>query len=126
MIDAHPNISLTPTYAMNDPAIEKITKVAQIIYGAEGIELSERAQENLARFTRWGFGELPVCIAKTQYSLSDDPKRMGAPAGWTLHVTRHWSLRGRRISSGYRGYHGAHARSTKSLARTHHRRGRGR
>jgi len=87
VIDAHPNISLTPTYAMNDPAIEKITKVAQIIYGAEGIQLSERAKENLARFTRWGFGELPVCIAKTQYSLSDDPKRMGAPAGWTLHVT---------------------------------------
>jgi formate--tetrahydrofolate ligase len=87
VIDAHPNISLTPTYAMNDPAIEKITKVAQIIYGAEGIQLSERAKENLARFTRWGFDELPVCIAKTQYSLSDDPKRMGAPAGWTLHVT---------------------------------------
>jgi formate--tetrahydrofolate ligase len=87
VIDAHPNISVTPTYAMNDPAIEKITKVAQIIYGAEGIQLSERAKENLARFTRWGFGELPVCIAKTQYSLSDDPKRMGAPAGWTLHVT---------------------------------------
>jgi formate--tetrahydrofolate ligase len=87
VIDAHPNISLTPTYAMNDPAIEKITKVAQIIYGAEGIQLSERAKENLARFTLWGFGELPVCIAKTQYSLSDDPKRMGAPTGWTLHVT---------------------------------------
>ena len=61
--------------------------MAQIIYGAEGIQLSERAKENLARFTRWGFGKLPVCIAKTQYSLSDDPKRMGAPAGWTLHVT---------------------------------------
>jgi formate--tetrahydrofolate ligase len=50
-------------------------------------ELSERAQENLARFTRWGFGELPICIAKTQYSLTDDPKRVGAPTGWTLHVT---------------------------------------
>ncbi len=87
VIDAHPNITLTPTYAMKDPAIEKITKVAQTIYGAEGIQLSERAKENLARFTRWGYGELPVCIAKTQYSLSDDPKRMGAPAGWTLHVT---------------------------------------
>jgi formate--tetrahydrofolate ligase len=87
VMDAHPNISQTATYAMNDPALEKITKVAQIVYGAEGVQLSERAKESLARFTRWGFGELPVCIAKTQYSLSDDPKRMGAPAGWTLHVT---------------------------------------
>jgi formate--tetrahydrofolate ligase len=50
-------------------------------------ELSERAQENLARFTRWGFGELPICIAKTQYSFTDDPKRVGATTGWTLHVT---------------------------------------
>jgi formate--tetrahydrofolate ligase len=87
VIDAHPNLSLTPTYAISDPAIEKIAKVAQVIYGAEGIQLSEHAKENLARFARWGFGELPVCIAKTQYSLSDDPKRMGAPTGWTLHVT---------------------------------------
>jgi formate--tetrahydrofolate ligase len=86
-IEAHPNVALTTTYEAHDPAVEKITKVAKKIYGADGIELSERAQENLARFTRWGYGELPVCIAKTQYSLSDDPKRLGAPRGWTLHVT---------------------------------------
>jgi formate--tetrahydrofolate ligase len=86
-IEAHPNVTLTRTYEAHDPAVEKITKVAQKIYGADGIELSERAKENLARFTRWGYGELPVCIAKTQYSLSDDPKRLGAPRGWKLHVT---------------------------------------
>jgi hypothetical protein len=50
------------------------------IYGADDIELSERARENLARFKRRSFAELPVCIAKTQYSLSDDPKRLGAPS----------------------------------------------
>jgi formate--tetrahydrofolate ligase len=87
VIEAHPQPELTTAYDLGDSAIEKITKVAQKIYGADGIELSERAQDNLARFTRWGFGDLPVCIAKTQYSLSDDPKRMGAPTGWTLHVT---------------------------------------
>jgi formate--tetrahydrofolate ligase len=87
VIEAHPEPELATAYEMSDPVIEKITKVARTIYGADGIELSERAQENLARFTRWGFGELPVCIAKTQYSLSDDPKRMGAPTRWTLHVT---------------------------------------
>ena len=87
VIDANPDVELTTTYEFSDPVIEKITRVAQKIYGADAIELSERARKNLARFTRWGFGELPICIAKTQYSLSDDPKRLGAPAGWTLHVS---------------------------------------
>ena len=87
VIEANPDVQLTSTYAMSDPVVEKITKVARKIYGADGIELSERAQENLARFIGSGFGDLPVCIAKTQYSLSDDPKRLGAPTGWTLHVT---------------------------------------
>jgi formate--tetrahydrofolate ligase len=87
MIENHPNVSPTTTYDAHDSAVEKITKVACQIYGADRIELSERANDKLAQFTRWGFGQLPVCIAKTQYSLSDDPKRMGAPTGWTLHVT---------------------------------------
>jgi formate--tetrahydrofolate ligase len=87
VIAANPDLELTTAYEFGDPVIEKITKVAQKVYGADAIELSERARENLDRFTRWGFGELPICIAKTQYSLSDDPKRLGAPAGWTLHVT---------------------------------------
>ena len=86
-IEAHPKVKPTRTYEAHDPAVEKITKVAQQIYGAESIELSARAQENLTRFMRWGYGELPICIAKTQYSLSDDPKRLGAPRGWKLHVT---------------------------------------
>ena len=87
VIEANPNPELTTTYEVSDPVLEKITKVARKIYGADAIELSERAQENLARLTRWGFGNLPICIAKTQYSLSDDPKRLGAPTGWTLHIT---------------------------------------
>jgi len=87
IIEANPKVTLTNTYDPGDSAIEKITKVAKKIYGADGIDLSERAKENLTRFTRWGFGELPICIAKTQYSLSDDPKLPGAPTGWTLHVT---------------------------------------
>jgi formate--tetrahydrofolate ligase len=86
-IDAHPDPDLTTTYATTDSVIEKITKVAKLIYGADAIELTQAAQDNLARYDRWGFSDLPVCIAKTQYSLSDDPKRMGAPAGWTLHVS---------------------------------------
>ena len=86
VIEANPHPKLTTTYDPTDPVLEKITKVAQKIYGADTVELSDRAKENLARFTRWGFGQLPICIAKTQYSLSDDPKLLGAPTGWTLHI----------------------------------------
>jgi formate--tetrahydrofolate ligase len=87
VIDANPDVEPISTYSPQDSVVEKITKVARSIYGADGIEISELAQQNLARFERWGFGHLPICIAKTQYSLSDNPKLMGAPTGWTLHVT---------------------------------------
>ncbi len=87
VIDANPHVEPVSTYAHEDSVVEKITKVARSIYGADGVEMSDLALQNLARFERWGFGHLPVCIAKTQYSLSDDPKLMGAPTGWTLHVT---------------------------------------
>ncbi len=87
VIAAHPAPELRTTYAASDSAVEKMTKVARAIYGADGVELSAVAAEKLAQFEAWGFGGLPVCIAKTQYSLSDDPKKMGAPTGWMLKVT---------------------------------------
>ena len=55
--------------------------------GADGVTLSAAARTKLERYAAWGFGRLPVCIAKTQYSLTDDPKRMGAPTGWTLNIS---------------------------------------
>lgn len=87
VLEGTPNRLPTTTYEAGDSAVDKIAKVARNIYGADGITLSKLAEENLVRFTRWGFGTLPVCIAKTQYSLTDDPKRLGAPTGWTLHVS---------------------------------------
>ena len=87
VLDANPNPALTTTYAPEDSAQRKIERVAKQVYGADAVELGPLAQEKLARFERWGFGALPICIAKTQYSLTDDPKRLGAPTGWTLHVT---------------------------------------
>ena len=87
VIEAHPEPQLMPLYGPGESVIEKITEVARTIYGADGVELSDRAQASLERFQRWGFGHLPVCIAKTQYSLSDDPKRLGAPTGWVLKVS---------------------------------------
>jgi formate--tetrahydrofolate ligase len=87
IIEANPAPTLTTTYVPSDSIAGKISKVARQVYGADNVEFTEIAQQNLERFERWGFGHLPVCIAKTQYSLSDDPKRLGAPSGWTLHVT---------------------------------------
>jgi len=87
VIAANPDAQPKALYGEASSAVEKMEIVARTVYGADGVALSERARQNLARFERWGFGRLPVCIAKTQYSLSDDPKRMGAPTGWTLQVS---------------------------------------
>jgi formate--tetrahydrofolate ligase len=87
VIASNPDPALQTTYAFSASPLEKITLVAQKIYGAATVELSPKAEEKLARFTQWGYADLPVCIAKTQYSLTDDPKQMGAPIGWTLHIT---------------------------------------
>lgn len=86
LIEAHPAAEVKPVYALEDPLAEKIEKVAAKVYGAEGVELSDTARAKLERYAEWGFGQLPVCVAKTQYSLTDDPKRMGAPKGWKLRV----------------------------------------
>lgn len=74
-------------YSFEEPLTDKIKKVAQRIYGTTDVQFSDQASAKLKQFSDWGYGKLPVCIAKTQYSLSDNPKRLGAPVGWTLHVT---------------------------------------
>ena len=76
-----------PLYALTDSLQEIVRRVAVAVYGADGVEFSESATEKLEQLVKWGFGALPVCIAKTQYSLSDDPKLLGAPTGWTLRIT---------------------------------------
>ena len=65
---------------------EKIETVARRVYGADGVEYSSTAEKQLATFTAAGFGNLPVCIAKTHLSISSDPSLKGAPSGWTLPV----------------------------------------
>ena len=62
-------------------------EIAQTVYGAADVEYSDRAKKKLAQFYDWGYGGHPVCVAKTQYSLSDNPKLPGAPTGWTLHIS---------------------------------------
>jgi formate--tetrahydrofolate ligase len=86
-IEKNPSPNVHPLYSFDEPLIDKIKKVAQCIYGASGINFSDQATARLRQFSDWGYGNLPVCIAKTQFSLSDDSKRLGVPTGWTLNVT---------------------------------------
>ncbi|MCY3812295.1 MAG: formate--tetrahydrofolate ligase [Gammaproteobacteria bacterium] len=73
-------------YADEAPLHDKIDTVARRIYGASGIDVEPDAARDLAMFEDWGYGRLPVCVAKTQYSFSADPKALGAPEGHVLPV----------------------------------------
>ena len=87
LIAKNPSPKIQPVYKLEEPIVEKVEKVARKIYGASGVSFSELAKTKLRQFSEWGYEKLPVCIAKTQYSFTDDPKVLGAPSGWTLQVT---------------------------------------
>lgn len=70
----------------NTSAEEKLNIIAREMYGAAGVELSEVARKKIETYTAQGFGNLPICIAKTQYSLSHDPKLKGVPTGFTMPI----------------------------------------
>ncbi len=74
------------SYELTDSVEEKITKVATKVYGAGKVDILPEAQAKIDEFVKKGYGNLPICIAKTQYSLSDDPKKLGNPEGFTLTV----------------------------------------
>ena len=75
-----------PLYGLEGSLKSKIEAVAKNIYGAANVEYSAKANKMLKILEDTGYGKLPVCIAKTQASISDDPKKKGAPTGWTLMV----------------------------------------
>ncbi len=75
-----------PLYENSLSLKEKINTIAEKIYGASDVAYSKEAENSLNKLTDLGFGKLPVCIAKTQYSLSDDPKLLGRPKDFTLNV----------------------------------------
>ena len=75
-----------PSYPDDMPLLEKIETVAKKIYRADGISVDQKTQNQLADLQNGGFGHLPICIAKTQYSFSTDPNLKGAPTGHTLEV----------------------------------------
>ncbi|MFT3837197.1 MAG: formate--tetrahydrofolate ligase [Myxococcaceae bacterium] len=74
------------SYELDQPAEEKIRQVATKVYGAAKVELTAEAKKGLEKAKAWGFGSLPVCMAKTHMSLSDDASLHGAPSGFTLTV----------------------------------------
>lgn len=79
---------LNYAYPEDADVVTKTKMVAERVYGAAGITLSDAAKKDLKRITDLGFDKLPICIAKTPFSLTADPKKLGAPKGFTLPVAR--------------------------------------
>ena len=75
-----------PIYPDDMSLKEKVHTIAAEIYGADGVSYAPGAEKAMARIEEMGFGRLPVCMAKTQYSLSDDQSKLGRPSGFTIHV----------------------------------------
>ncbi|MEJ2749168.1 MAG: formate--tetrahydrofolate ligase, partial [Anaerolineae bacterium] len=73
-------------YDLDIPIKEKIETIAKKIYGADGVEYSEKAEEQIADYNRLGFNKLPMCMAKTHLSLSHDPALKGRPEGFTIPI----------------------------------------
>ena len=76
----------SPLYASDDELTIKIDKIVKNIYGGAKVEYGPKAKRQLKEFAKYGWDKLPVCMAKTQYSLSDNAKLLGAPQGFTIHV----------------------------------------
>jgi formate--tetrahydrofolate ligase len=79
--------TVAPLYDRSAPLDTKIREIATKVYGAQGISIKPAARTRLQQFEKLGYAHLPVCIAKTQYSFTDDAKMLGAPAGWTLTIS---------------------------------------
>ena len=75
-----------PIYNVNLPIKEKIETIAREIYGADGVTYTAAANRQILNLTKLGFDKMPVCMAKTQYSLSDDPSLLGRPSGFNITI----------------------------------------
>ena len=85
-IENHPSAPLQYTYDLNDPIRTKVQKVAQKIYGASSIVYTTLADKKLRQIESLGISHYPICIAKTQYSFSSDPKAYGVAKDFELKV----------------------------------------
>ncbi|KUO50752.1 MAG: formate--tetrahydrofolate ligase [Desulfitibacter sp. BRH_c19] len=75
-----------PLYELNTTLKDKLNTIAKEVYGADGVAFTDAAEKSIAMFEKQGYGELPVCIAKTQYSLSDDLTKFGRPRNFTITI----------------------------------------
>jgi formate--tetrahydrofolate ligase len=82
----HNDKEFTPLYSLTDSLQNKIECIAGKVYGAGEVDFSVKAKKQLEEFEKNGWGNLPVCMAKTQYSLSDDPRRLGRPEDFTITI----------------------------------------
>lgn len=80
------NTKFAPLYPLDTSVRDKIWSISSAIYGADGVEYSNEALADLVRIEKSGYGGLPICMAKTQFSLSDDSSLLGVPRGFKLHV----------------------------------------
>ena len=76
----------TPLYALDESIIKKVETICKEIYGADGVEFTKEALKNIKKYEADGYGSLPICMAKTQKSLSDDPKKLARPTGFTVTI----------------------------------------
>ncbi|WP_304177056.1 formate--tetrahydrofolate ligase, partial [Leptotrichia trevisanii] len=76
----------TPLYNLNLSIQEKIEKIAKEIYGADGVNFAPKALNNIKKYVENGYDKLPICISKTQKSLSDNPNLLGRPTGFTITI----------------------------------------
>lgn len=75
-----------PIYDVNSSIAEKIETIAKEVYGADGVDFTKACQKQIANIEKMGFDKMPICMAKTQYSLSDDPTLLGRPSGFRITV----------------------------------------
>lgn len=78
--------TFNPLYDNQASVTEKVTTIVQKIYGGDAVEFSTKAQRQMQTFITNGWDKLPICMAKTQYSFSDEPKQLGAPTGFKIHI----------------------------------------
>ena len=76
-----------PLYDLNKSIEEKIETISKLIYGADGVDYSDDAKESIKTLNKLGYDNLPICMAKTPMSLTDDPKKVGRPTGFNINVT---------------------------------------
>ena len=75
-----------PLYDVNASIVEKINTIAKEVYGADGVDFTKSAQTQIKKYEDLGLDKMPICMAKTQYSLSDDPSLIGRPSGFRITV----------------------------------------